>query len=145
MATLILGAAGAAIGGSIGGNLIWATDFREETETSRQRAGGGKGGGGGGAFETTEYRCFVSFAVALCEGGPAGRGITGVGRIWADGDPMDLSGVTWRWHAGDAAQEPDPLILAIMGTEETPAYRGTVYVVWRRRVAFGFLYPGVSP
>ena len=29
----------------IGGNVIWATDFREETKTSTQ-GGGGKGGGG---------------------------------------------------------------------------------------------------
>ena len=28
----------------IGGNIIWATDFREETKTTTQ--GGGKGGGG---------------------------------------------------------------------------------------------------
>ena len=35
----------------MGGNIIWATDFREETKTSRQ--GGGKGGGP--KVETTEY------------------------------------------------------------------------------------------
>lgn len=36
----------------IGGNIIWATDFREETKTTTQ--GGGKGGGGG-KVKTTEY------------------------------------------------------------------------------------------
>ena len=35
-----------------GGNIIWATDFREETRTTSQ--GGGKGGGGG-KVTTTEY------------------------------------------------------------------------------------------
>jgi hypothetical protein len=35
----------------IGGNIIWATDFREEVRTTTQ--GGGKGGGGG--VTTTEY------------------------------------------------------------------------------------------
>ena len=66
-----------------------------------------------------------SFAVALCEGP-----ITGIGRIWADGKPMDLSGVTWRWYPGDEAQTADPFIAARMGAANTPAYRGTAYVVF---------------
>ena len=72
----------------LGGNIIWATDFREETRTTRQ--GGGKGGGGG-KVTTTEYLYFASFAVALCEGP-----ITGIGRVWADGKAMDMTGVTDR-------------------------------------------------
>ncbi len=106
----------------MGGNIIWATDFREETKTTTQ--GGGKGGGGG-KVKTTEYLYYASFAVALCEGP-----ITGVGRIWADGKPMDLSGVTWRWYPGDEAQTADPFIAARMGAANTPAYRGTAYVVF---------------
>ncbi|ATQ56665.1 baseplate multidomain protein megatron [Paracoccus yeei] len=106
----------------MGGNIIWATDFREETKTTTQ--GGGKGGGGG-KVKTTEYLYFASFAVALCEGP-----ITGIGRIWADGKPMDLSGVTWRWYPGDEAQTADPFIAAKMGAANTPAYRGTAYVVF---------------
>ena len=108
----------------IGGNIIWATDFREETETTRH-GGGGKGGGGGGGTEVTEYFYFASFAVALCEGP-----ITGIGRIWADGKPMSLDGVTMRVHHGAEDQEPDPLIAAKMGAANTPAYRGTAYVVF---------------
>jgi hypothetical protein len=73
----------------IGGNVIWATDFREEVRTTRQ--GGGKGSRN--RATTTEYLYTASFAVALCEGP-----ITGIGRVWADGDAMDLSGVTWRWY-----------------------------------------------
>ena len=46
----------------LGGNIIWATDFREETRTTSQ--GGGKGGGGP-KVTTTEYLYFASFAVAL--------------------------------------------------------------------------------
>lgn len=105
----------------IGGNIIWATDFREETKTSSQ--GGGKGGGP--KVRTTEYRYYASFAVALCEGP-----ITGIGRIWADGKVMDMSGVTWRWYPGDEAQSPDPFIATKMGLSGTPAYRGTAYVVF---------------
>ena len=97
----------------IGGNIIWATDFREETKTTTQ--GGGKGGGGG-KVKTTEYLYYASFAVALCEGP-----LTGIGRIWADGKPMDLSGVTWRWYPGDEAQVSDPFIAARMGAASTPA------------------------
>ena len=106
----------------IGGNIIWATDFREETKTTTQ--GGGKGGGGGGKVKTTEYFYYASVAVALCEGP-----ITGIGRIWADGKPLDLSGVTWRWYPGDESQTPDPFIAAKMGAGNAPAYRGTAYVV----------------
>jgi hypothetical protein len=105
----------------IGGNIIWATDFREETRTTRQ--GGGKGGGP--SVRTTEYLYYASFAVALCEGP-----ITGIGRIWADGKPMDLSGVTWRWYPGDEAQQADPFIAAKVDAGATPAYRGTAYVVF---------------
>ncbi len=105
----------------LGGNVIWATDFREETKTSTQ--GGGKGGGP--KVKTTEYRYFASFAVALCEGP-----ITGIGRVWADGKLMDTAGITWRWYPGDEAQMADPFIAAKMGAANTPAYRGTAYVVF---------------
>ena len=107
----------------IGGNIIWATDFREETKTTTQ--GGGKGGGGGGEVKTTEYFYYASFAVALCEGP-----ITGIGRIWADGKLLDTAGITWRWYPGDESQTADPFIAAKMGTANTPAYRGTAYVVF---------------
>jgi hypothetical protein len=107
-----------------GGNIIWATDFREETRTTQQ-GGGGKGGGGGGGTDVTEYFYFASFAVALCEGP-----ITGVGRIWADGKIMSRDGITLRLHKGGETQEPDPFIAAKMGAANTPAYRGTAYVVF---------------
>jgi hypothetical protein len=95
----------------------------EETKTTTQ--GGGKGGGGGGKVKTTEYLYYASFAVALCEGP-----ITGIGRIWADGKLLDTAGITWRWYAGDEAQTADPFIAAKMGAANTPAYRGTAYVVF---------------
>ena len=122
----------------IGGNIIWATDFREETNTTSQ--GGGKGGGGG-KVTTTEYLYFASFAVALCEGE-----ITGIGRVWADGKAMDLTGVTWRWYPGNEVQGPDPFISATMGAANTPAYRGTAYVVFEdlNLGAFGNRLPQIS-
>lgn len=105
----------------IGGNIIWATDFREETNTTRQ--GGGKGGGP--KVSTTEYLYYASFAVALCEGP-----ITGIGRVWADGEIVDLSADVWRWYPGDEVQSADPFLSAKMGAAHTPAYRGTAYLVF---------------
>ena len=78
----------------VGGNVVWATDFREEVVEDRQ-GGGGKGGIGGGSSPeiiTTTYLYYCSFAVALCEGP-----ISGIGRIWADGELMNLEVVDWRW------------------------------------------------
>lgn len=96
------------------GQVIWAARFLEGRRTSS----GGKGGP-----RTVAYDYSLSFAVALCEGE-----IDGIGRVWADGRPMDLSGVTMRVHRGGDDQMPDPLIEAVEGS--TPAYRGTAYVVF---------------
>ena len=121
----------------MGGNIIWATDFREETRTST--SGGGKGGSP--KVKTTEHLYFASFAVAISEGP-----ITGIGRIWADGKPMDITGVTWRWYPGDEAQLPDPFIMAKMGAASTPAYRGTAYIVFEELplARFGNRLPQLS-
>ncbi|MCF6317397.1 MAG: glycoside hydrolase TIM-barrel-like domain-containing protein, partial [Marinosulfonomonas sp.] len=105
----------------IGGNIIWATDFTETVNTTTQ--GGGKGGGP--KVTTTAYLYSASFAVALCEGP-----ISGIGRIWADGKPLDLTNVTWRIYKGNETQQPDPFIEAKMGTGDAPAYRGTAYVMF---------------
>ncbi|KQY70156.1 MULTISPECIES: glycoside hydrolase/phage tail family protein [unclassified Brevundimonas] len=96
------------------GQVIWAARFLE----GRNTISGGKGGP-----RAVEYDYSLSFAVALCEGE-----IDGIGRVWADGRPMDLSGVTMRVHRGGADQIPDPLIEAVEGT--APSYRGTAYAVF---------------
>jgi hypothetical protein len=103
-----------------GGNIVWATDFCEETREATQ---GGKGGGG--RVTTTEYAYSASFAIAVCDGP-----ITGIGRVWADGAPLDTTAFTWRWYPGSEDQEPDPAIVAAMGADATPAYRGTAYAVF---------------
>lgn len=104
------------------GNVIWATDFSETFRTTTQ--GGGKGGGG---VTTTTALYSASFAVALCEGP-----ISGIGRIWADGKLLDMTGVTMRQYLGTETQNPDPLILSLSGADKAPAYRGTAYVVFDR-------------
>lgn len=98
----------------ITGHVIWASRFLESRRTSR----GGKGGP-----RTVEYGYSVSVAIALCEGP-----IDGVGRVWADGQPMDLTGVAMRLHRGEPDQVADPLIEAV--EEIAPAYRDVAYVVF---------------
>ena len=110
----------------IAGQIIWATKFKEVATTTTQRSGGGKGGGGGGGSVTsTTYSYFANFAVGLCEG-PIDR----IGRIWADGKPLSLAGITMRVYRGTTSQSPDPLIEGVEGSNNAPAYRGTAYVVF---------------
>ena len=96
------------------GQIIWAARFLEGRKTTSASKGGPR---------TTEYDYSLSFAVALCEGP-----IDGLGRVWADGQLLDQSGVAMRLHRGTDAQTPDPLIEAV--ESEAPAYRGTAYVVF---------------
>ncbi|HEX8232812.1 MAG TPA: glycoside hydrolase/phage tail family protein [Caulobacteraceae bacterium] len=100
----------------VAGQVIWAARFKEAAVEGRD--GGGKGGP-----RTVDYAYSLSFAVALCEGP-----IDGIGRIWADGKPMDQAGVALRVYLGDEAQTPDPLIEAVEG--QAPAYRGLAYLVF---------------
>lgn len=99
----------------VGGQLIWASRFRE---TQTQRRAGGKGGP-----QVNEYSYTVSFAVALGDG----PGVI-VQRAWANGEPFDLSRVNYRVYSGEEDQLPDPLIEMIEG--QAPAYRGIAYLVF---------------
>ena len=120
----------------VGGQVIWATRFRESSSTS---GGGGKGGGGGP--EVTSYSYSVSLAVALGHG-PAVR----VGRVWADGMELDRATVTMRFYPGDESQVPDPKIEAVEGADNAPAYRGIAYVVFEdlQRGPFGNRVPQLA-
>ena len=100
----------------VGGQVIWASRFREEKSTS---------GGGKRSPKVTQHQYSVSLAIALCEGE-----IQRVGRIWADGNEIALDSVTWRLHRGTEDQTPDALIEAIEGAGNAPAYRGVAYVVF---------------
>lgn len=117
----------------LSGQVIWATRLEEVVSTRTETSGGGggkggiTGGGGGGSVTTTTYSYYANFAVGLCEGE-----IGHVGRIWADGKPLDLSGFNVRAHRGGEDQEPDDLIVAKEGAENAPAYRGLAYVVFER-------------
>jgi hypothetical protein len=116
----------------LGGQIIWARDI-EEVAAKKEAGGGGKGSAGVGttrASRTTEapdYAYFATFAVAIAAGE-----ITGVNRIWADNEELDLEAVTWRLYRGTADQAPDTLIAAVEGAAHAPAYRGVAYVVFER-------------
>jgi hypothetical protein len=107
----------------VAGQVIWATDFLEKTRTQTQR--GGKGGRGGTKVKTYSY--YADFAVALCEGE-----IDGINRVWADGKDYDISNVTARLYTGSESQQPDSLIVAKMGADNAPAYRGLAYIVFEQ-------------
>ena len=95
----------------LGGILIWATRFEEETTTRRTGAKGGP--------RVVEYDYFGNFAFALCEGE-----IAGIRRVWADGRELDLTEIEVRVHAGGSDQEPDPLIEGKQGRGMRPPIAG---------------------
>lgn len=107
--------------GGLSGNVIWASDYVEESSDS-----GGKGGP-----SVTTHSYFGNFAVALCEGE------TNVLRLWAgpekrliwDGVTLEGNGKV-RIYKGTEDQLPDPLIESYLGVGNVPAYRGTTYVVF---------------
>jgi hypothetical protein len=115
----------------IAGQIIWAARFREHVTVERTQTPGsrsGKGFGGGAPSttpQTTTYSYTLSFAVGLCEG-PVHR----ILRVWANGEPFDLSGVACRFYNGGETQDPDALIETIEGAANAPAYRGLSYIVF---------------
>lgn len=104
----------------LAGQVIWAARLKQRTETTR--TGGGKSGP---EVRTTRTVYSLSFAVALAEGP-----IAGIGQVWANGTPLDLSTKAHRLYLGSETQDPDPLIEAIEGAANSPAYRGVAYVVF---------------
>src|SRR5690242_7005154 len=92
----------------IAGQVIWATNLEEVVNTSSDTSGGK--GGPRVTTNTTTYSYFANFAVGLCEGA-----IGTVLRVWADGKPSDLTGITMRIYTGDETQAADPLIVAKQG------------------------------
>jgi hypothetical protein len=117
------------------GNVIWSTDI---IETQHTETSGGKGGGP--EVTSTTYTYSQSFAVALCEGE-----VSGVGKIWANGKLIYNMGVDAsfetimasraiasgiRFYPGSETQTADSLVEVYIGAGNTPAYRGTAYVVF---------------
>ncbi|SES77036.1 baseplate multidomain protein megatron [Oceanicella actignis] len=121
----------------VAGRVIWATRIEEVATTTTQEVGGK--GGGGQEVESTDYTYFASFAVAVAEGP-----VAHFGRLWADGKPLDISGLVVRFYHGGDAQQPDRLLEEKDGA--APAYRGTAYVVFERMplAQFGRRIPQIT-
>ncbi|MEZ5853944.1 MAG: glycoside hydrolase/phage tail family protein [Hyphomicrobiaceae bacterium] len=124
----------------LGGQVIWASEI-EEVAVTTSAGGASKGGSSGGGTTQTEYRYFANFAVGLCEGT-----ITGLQRVWANGEELDLSLYDYRVHRGEEDQQPDSLIAAHEGSDNAPAYRGLAYIVFERMALakFGNRLPQLS-
>jgi hypothetical protein len=101
----------------VAGQVIWATKFHE---VNTKRTIGGKGG-----QRVVERSYTISFAIGLAQGP-----IDGLGRVWVNGDGFDLSTVAHRVYLGGEAQMPDPLIEAVEGLANAPAFRGLAYIVF---------------
>ncbi len=109
----------------VGGQVIWASDFLETRTTSTQSSGGGgKGSPKPPKVTTTTYSYSISLAIAVGAGE-----IADVTRVWADGEEQERASLNIRVYQGTQDQLPDPLIEAVEGTGNVPAYRGTAYVV----------------
>lgn len=113
----------------LGGQVIWATQFKETVTVTTTTNGGGGGGKGAPSqpqvtTTTTSYDYSISLACALCEGP-----ILRVGRIWADGMELAPESLTLRVYKGSEDQLPDPRMEAVEGAGQVPAYRGIAYVV----------------
>lgn len=108
----------------LGGQVIWATTFKETVSTTSETVGGK--GGSKTVSETTEYIYTVSFALGLCRS----DGDVSLGRVWADGDLINLSDHTYRFYDGSSDQLVDPKIESVEGEGTVPAYRGMAYIVF---------------
>ena len=122
----------------LGGNVIWTSQF--STYTTKQSSGTGKGSLFAPKTKVTHYT--LSFAVAFCEGG---EGVS-LGRVWADGNLLDLGQYAFVFYDGAEDQLPDSFIESIEGTGNVPAYRGTCYLVFQNMVLdnFGNRMPQVT-
>jgi len=123
----------------LGGQIIWATRFLELKSTSKSSAGGK--GGGGAKTKVTKFSYYCSFAVGIADGP-----ISGIRRVWADGQELDLTSIEYRLHRGTEDQLPDPLIEAKQGAGNAPAYRGTAYIVFENLplASYGNRVPQIS-
>lgn len=115
------------------GNMIWSAGIRERKNTQKVS---GKGSMSGVPDQKqTTYSYFASFTMAFGEG-PAAECL----RIWANSKlvfdkrsttlNMKKAGLNFRFYPGSEDQLPDPSMIAKDGEENTPAYRGTVLLVF---------------
>ncbi len=115
----------------LSGNIIWATELEQL---------GGTSSGAKGTQSSSDPGIAANFAVAFCEGE-----VARLGRVWADGNALDTTGLTMRFYRGTETQAVDSLIEAKQGAD-APAYRGLCYIVFERLplAPFGNRIPSMS-
>lgn len=126
------------------GNIIWSSGL---IETAHKQKSGGKGGP---TVQTTTYSYSVNIAVAICDA--QRKPVQGIRRVWANAKlimsqagesgsvvPDPITAKVWSefvFHDGSFTQMPDSLLEGAIGIGDTPAYRGTAYVViWGLQLA----------
>ena len=125
----------------LAGQVIWATKLRrggvdpQRDERQRQQ----------GRAERHHHDHHLQLLRQSCRRrreGPIGR----IGRVWADGKPLDLSGRDHALLSRRETQTPDSLIEAKQGAGNAPAYRGLGYLVFERLplATFGNRIPQLS-
>ena len=122
----------------VGGNVIWCTQFQAVTSSQKSTSASGKGFGS--STKVTNFE--LSFAVAFCEGCDD----VSLGRVWADGNELDLSQYGINFYNGSESQGPDGAIEAVEGVGAVPAYRGLCYLVFNLMplVDFGNRMPQIT-
>ena len=118
--------------GRLSGNIVWARELERL---------GGETAGAKGTGQQDEDEIGASFAIGFCEGQ-----VARLGRVWADGQLLDLRGINYRFYSGSDGQMPDGLIEATQGTGNAPAYRGLCYMVFENLPIsrFGNRIPEIS-
>ncbi|AHC39074.1 glycoside hydrolase/phage tail family protein [Ehrlichia muris] len=104
----------------IAGNIIWIDKFKVTTD--KDIVIKNNPNKKSTSHSSTEYTYHTSLAIAICTGY-----VKKISKIWANSQLLDLNTLTYRFYQGTEDQEPDPLILKLMG--DVPAYRGLSYIV----------------
>lgn len=114
------------------GNIIWATPLREVRNTQEHSAGKGS------TVTSTTYQYYATCAALLCAGDAAMRPL----RIWGDkkllwqapDSALHLTGNfadggAFEFMPGGPAQARSAVMEGVLGTADTPAYRGRCVLV----------------
>lgn len=115
------------------GNVIWSKPLREQVNTDEYSAGKGS------TVTQTTYAYFATFAALLCAGDDDMRPL----RIWGDKKLLweapdttlhlagDISGGgSFEFMPGGPTQARNATMEAVLGTDDTPAYRGRCVIVF---------------
>lgn len=120
--------------GAVGGNIIAKGDLIKKKKRKRQSKGG--------PIQETEH-FYMTYAIRICEGP-----ITGLLRVWEDeklsydvrltgslvsAEENNKYASNFKVYLGGEDQLPDPDLEVVFGVGDTPAFRGTAYLVFPNR------------